>query len=107
MAHCSFEPAIKWECVREIIQLLRTEETRERYLEVAKHAACFLGCGAEFLSGTVVPFAGEELDTAELSIEQIRDKLEAICPAGGAAAIDWNTILNVVMPILLELLKRR
>ena len=102
---CDFQPEFKLECITEIIRLLRSGDMdRDKTLEVAKHAACFIGCGAAMLQGNNEP-AGPfgALDAA--------DKPEALVPQndtlaqGPATAVPWISIIQILLPILLDLLK--
>ena len=101
---CKFEPEFRIECITEIIKLLRTDMDRDKTFEVAKHAACFIGCGAALMQGGNEP-AGPfgALDAA--------DKLEALIPQNDtlakepAQAVPWLSIIQILLPILLDLLK--
>ena len=43
---CDFQPEFKIECITEIIKLLRNGDMdRDKTLEVAKHAACWIVTG--------------------------------------------------------------
>ena len=80
---------------------------RDKTLEVAKHAACFIGCGAALMQGgdrPIGPFGQAEA----------ADKLEAITvpfivtttlAQGPATAVPWLAIIQILLPILLDLLK--
>lgn len=102
---CDFQPEFKIECITEIIKLLRSGDMdRDKTLEVAKHAACFIGCGAALMQGgerPVGPFGALEA----------ADKLEALVPQndtlaqGPATAVPWLAIIQILLPILLDLLK--
>lgn len=102
---CKFPPEFKIECITEIIKLLRSGDMdRDKTLEVAKHAACFIGCGAALMQGgdrPIGPFGQAEA----------ADKLEALVPQndtlaqGPATAVPWLAIIQILLPILLDLLK--
>ena len=103
---CKFQPEFKIECITEIIKLLRSGDMdRDKTLEVAKHAACFIGCGAALMQGgdrPIGPFGQAEA----------ADKLEALVPQNDtlaqepvAQAVPWLAIIQILLPILLDLLK--
>lgn len=102
---CGFQPEFKIECVTEIIKLLRSGDIdRDKTLEIAKHAACFIGCGAELMQGKEPPIG-------PFGQEEAADKLEALIPQndvlaqGPSQAVPWLSIIQILLPILLDLLK--
>lgn len=107
--HCEFSPEFKLDCLREIISIVRSGDvSREQVLEIAEHAACFIGCGAKLMRGTdgpigaVEPGSEQDEDVAELAAQ-----LEQMIPAEGAAAsLPWLQIVQVLLPLLLQLLKK-
>lgn len=107
MSCCKFEPEFKIECVTAIIQLLRSGDMdRDKALEVAKHAACFIGSGATMLQG------GDDNPLGPIGAANAADQLEALLPQndvlaqqGPATAVPWLSIIQILLPILLDLLK--
>ncbi len=102
---CDFQPEFKLECITEIIRLLRSGNMdRDKTLEVAKHAACFIGCGAALMQGNNGP-------AGPFGALEAADKLEALVPQndtlakGPAQAVPWLSIIQILLPILLDLLK--
>jgi hypothetical protein len=102
---CDFQPEFKIECITEIIRLLRSGDMdRDKTLEVAKHAACFIGCGAALMQGNNEP-------AGPFGALEAADKLEALVPQndtlakGPAQAVPWLSIIQILLPILLDLLK--
>ena len=117
MAHCNFEPAIKWDCIREIARILREDEPgRQRFTAIAQHGACVVGCAGKLFAGddeAPDPIAvGSRADDtrAEASDADLAAELEGCCPVEGftqTEAVPWATILEIVLPIILELWRRR
>jgi len=106
MSCCDFEPEVNFDCIKAIIKLLRSNETnRDIALGVTQHAACFLGSGAALLQGSdkepvpVYVFRG--------SIDNAADELESLLPEDEESytSVPWYSIVQVLLPILLDLLK--
>jgi len=106
MSCCDFEPEVNFDCVKAIIKLLRSGDlNRDTTLEIAQHAACFIGSGAALLQGNeedknpVYVFRG--------SISNAADELEAFLPEdeGAYTAVPWFSVIQILLPILLDLLK--
>ena len=106
MSCCDFEPEFRIECVTEIIRLLRSGDIdRDKTLEIAKHAACFIGSGATMLQG------GNDNPIGPIGAANAADQLESLLPQndvlaqGPATAVPWLAIIQILLPILLDLLK--
>lgn len=106
MSCCDFEPEVKFDCVRAIIKLLRSGDlNRDTTLEIVEHAACFLGSGAALLQGSdeepvpVYVFRG--------TVNSAADELEALLPEDEETytAVPWLSVVQILLPILLNLLK--
>ena len=111
MSCCEFTPEFKLECITEIIKLLRSGEmTRAKTLLVFKHAACFIGCGAELLIGDS---DGPVDPLGPIGASSGADQLEALLPKdsnlaqGPVTAVPWLAIIQILIPILLDLLKEK
>lgn len=106
MSCCDFEPEVNFDCVKAIIKLLRSSDlSRDTTLEIVEHAACFLGSGAALLQGNdekpspVYVFRG--------TVASAADELEALLPENEETytAVPWLSIVQILLPILLNLLK--
>ncbi len=107
---CDFKPEIRFDCVTEIIKLLRSGNLdRDATMEIAMHVSCVVGCGAKMMhSGEddkpVGPFGAAEASAAA-------DKLEALIPQSDALAqgpeqaFPWLSLVQILLPLLLDLLK--
>lgn len=135
MAH-SFEAKLDWSCVREIIALVRKgDSTTDDKIDIGQHAAWFGGCALEWyrLRRVDVPdgvdlsllerilslFGGGRLfgdDGYETSMsdDELCDKCENVLAsmegsedADDAQAFPVIQVLAIVIPIIIELIKRR
>ena len=121
MAHCEFEAVLKWDCVKSVIEIVRTGKAGNG--EVAKaieHACCFGGCAAKLYT-TLTPapapdfFSATAKGSIEDSLESLCKALEDACPDGNcdaqgkpltAEAIDWANIFNSILPLLWSLIQK-
>jgi len=122
MAHCEFEPALKWDCVKSVIEIVRAGKAGNGEAAMAiEHACCFGGSAAAlYLSLTPdgVPddiFKSPMRSTENETLESLCKALEDSCPDGecdadgkplNATAIDWKTVFNNVLPLLWALVQR-
>lgn len=125
-----FTPTIEWSCVREIIALVRkgpSELTVAEKCEVGQHAAWFWGCSLAWyaqrdeapdgddslLAKLLALFTARatfgdcpeaEMDTEELccAAEEAIDSFDS----EGYESVPVFQILSIVVPIVLELLRR-
>lgn len=125
--HCVFEPEIKLTCITEIISLFRSGElSGVNAANILMHASCFIGSAASLYKESQMNdnddnggwiFGSSAKHPADFSAEstkQLVNRLEqgtatlnqaqAATPA--AAGIPWSIIFKIVVPVLLELLKR-
>ena len=101
---CDFEPKFQVECLTKIVSLLRSGgRDRNQVLEIIQHSACFMGCGAELLK--------DQSPVGPIGINAAADRLESLIPKddnlaqGPATSLPWLAILQILLPILLDLLK--
>lgn len=84
---------------------------------MAQHAACFIGCAAKLLEekeGTDSRgildrlLFGESEAPEDMSLEDIISQIEGIIPIedDSFGSIPWSQILGIILPLLIELLKR-
>ena len=108
MSCCDFTPEFKIECVTKIVAILRSGDIdRDKTLEIAEHAACFIGSGAKMLRGD-----SPDSPLGPIGANDAADQLEALLPQndvlaqqGPATAVPWLAIIQILLPILLDLLK--
>ena len=108
---CDFEPEVKFECVTEIIKLLRSGDmSRDTTLEIAQHAACFIGSGAALLQGNDEDSLGP-VYVFRGTVNGAADELEALLApynpyeGGRMNGVPWLAVIRILLPILLDLLK--
>ena len=122
MSHCQFEPALKFACIREALNLVRDDPTPMDYARAAQHLFCFGGCFIEMIKpddgplpiGVAdLPVRRAELGCSawpESGLVAVLDVLtmeDDVSPgAPGPSGVDWATLWTIVGPIVLELLKR-
>ncbi len=124
MSHCQFDPELKFECLSEIVGIVREGDlTHSDYLKVSQHIACFAGSAIElylqknepdYVPDNVIMFSqGDESimnDEAFCDfVEQIQERCESNILAYGdtPAGIPWSTILDILLPMLFEWLANR
>lgn len=104
MNHCAFPAEFKTECLKEIIATIRAGDlSRNKVLELTQHIACFMGSGAELLKGDPIDPIGSHRNAQELVSKA--DELEKLVlqSHGNAQAVPWVQILQILIPILLDL----
>ncbi len=109
MAHCNFEPKIQWDCVKEIVVMLRQGQIdRNKMLEIVEHAACFMGSGAALLRDEPNPVVGM---AAKTEYTEQADQLAALVPGEEQEAalrgIPWLEVMKILLPIIIALLEEK
>jgi len=103
--HCDFQASLEWDCLRSIVSIIRAGDMdRNKSLEVAQHASCFIGCAAEWAKSQD-PAPGPDIIITATG-DDLASQIESVIPPSGdvAGAIDWSTVLKVILPLLLQLL---
>lgn len=132
MAH-AFEAKLDWTCVREIIAAVRKgETTTDSRIDIGQHAAWFGGCALEWyrvrrkevpdgvdlsllerilsLVGGGRLFGDDGYETS-MSDDELCDKVENVLSTvdegDGYSAFPIIQVLSIIIPIIIELIKRR
>lgn len=129
MAH-QFPASIEWGCVRDIISLVRQGDlTADQKLDIGQHAAWFWGSSLEWYRqhdddadpgarGVLrlilrqllgVPIFGADDHFLDRTTESLCDECEDVLPGdqyGQNEAVPIIQILGIVVPIIIEILKR-
>ena len=80
-----FEPGFHFDCLADLIKIVRNGEVIEKKFEVVQHACWFVGCAAAQLGPEPEIFS----DLPEnLSVEECCDLLEENIPQEGSEAIN-------------------
>ena len=103
----AFEAKFEGQCLIEIVSILRAGDVgRQEGLEIAQHAAWFVGCGAKLLAkdgdDEIVGLAAPKEDLAELA-DELDKAIPTLSGEGAMMAIPWITIVKILLPILIDL----
>lgn len=111
MTKHEFVPGFEFECLVDIVSIVRSGEVAAKKWELIQHASWFCGCAAAKLDGNEdpVPIGTQpSYDMAALSVEQLADEVEKLTrPAFGAtpAKLDLATIM-IIINLVSEIIKR-
>ena len=102
MAHCQFGDSFPLDCIRDIINMLRSGDLDDNKWKLVKEISCVLGTAANMMDDN--DDAPEVFGAVE---NEVADKLESLLPADDAlmSSVSWLAIIKIVLPILISLLK--
>lgn len=112
MSH-PFEARVPFDCILELIQIVRSGQLVEKKFEAIQHAAWFIGCSAESLKNKPPVFSELPEIEEDLTDEQIADELATYVPVADAppgedaAAIDPATLITIISLVLRLLASRK
>ena len=103
----TFEAKFEGACLIEIVRILRAGDVgRQEGLEIAQHAAWFIGCGAKLLAqdgdDEIVGLAAPSEDLASLA-DELEKAIPTLAGEGAVMAIPWIEIIRILLPILIDL----
>lgn len=107
MSH-AFEAKVPFDCLWDLINIVRSGELATKKLEAAQHAAWFVGCAAESLKNKPPVFSELPDSYDDMSDEQLADELATLVPTFTAvptagddpAAIDPATLITIITLIM-------
>lgn len=100
-----FVPSIEFDCLRELVDIVRKGQLAERKFEAIQHGSWFVGCGAAMLDNRELIVGSEpQFEVGHLNVRQCCDLIEERLPEPGVTQFDWRVALELIR-LVVQLLR--